>query len=81
VECRRIAWDVDADLDRVRAGCFVCGLLSSEPGHDHDVVHRDDVGVVFRDDACVNGVTRRRRNSRRCRGVALCVAAPRPCTR
>jgi diadenosine tetraphosphate (Ap4A) HIT family hydrolase len=47
VEGRRVAWDVDAYLDRVRAGCFVCGLLSGEPGCEHDVVHRDEVGVVF----------------------------------
>jgi diadenosine tetraphosphate (Ap4A) HIT family hydrolase len=38
---------VDAYLARVRVGCFVCGLLSGEPGSEHDVVHRDDVGVVF----------------------------------
>ena len=47
MEGRRVAWDVDAYLARVRVGCFVCGLLSGEPGSEHDVVHRDDVGVVF----------------------------------
>jgi len=47
VEGRRVAWDVDAYLARVRVGCFVCGLLSGEPDSEHDVVHRDDVGVVF----------------------------------
>ena len=40
-------WDLDAYLDRVRSGCFVCRFLSGEAGYEHDVVHRDEHAVAF----------------------------------
>lgn len=42
-----MAWDMAAYLARVRAACFVCELLAGAPGHEHHVVHRDDVAVAF----------------------------------
>lgn len=44
---RRVDWDVAAYLERVRAGCFVCEMLAGSPGHEHHVVHQDDVAVAF----------------------------------
>jgi diadenosine tetraphosphate (Ap4A) HIT family hydrolase len=43
----RVAWDVPAYRERVRAACFVCELLVGSPGYDHHVIHRDDVAVAF----------------------------------
>lgn len=47
MEGRRVAWDVPAYLARVRAACFVCELLAGTAGYEHEVVWRDEVGVVF----------------------------------
>jgi hypothetical protein len=44
---RRVPWNMPAYLERVRRGCFVCEMLAGTPGYEHDMVHRDDVGVVF----------------------------------
>jgi diadenosine tetraphosphate (Ap4A) HIT family hydrolase len=44
---RRVPWDMPAYLERVRRACFVCEMLAGAPGYEHDVIHRDDVGVVF----------------------------------
>jgi len=44
---RRVAWDVDAYVERVRAACFVCELLVGTAGYEHHVIHRDDTAVVF----------------------------------
>jgi histidine triad (HIT) family protein/ATP adenylyltransferase len=44
---RRVPWNMPVYLERVRRGCFVCEMLAGTPGFEHDVVHRDDVGVVF----------------------------------
>jgi ATP adenylyltransferase len=44
---RRVPWDMPAYLERVRRACFVCEMLAGAPGYEHDVVHRDDVGIVF----------------------------------
>jgi ATP adenylyltransferase len=44
---RRVPWNIPAYLERVRRGCFVCEMLAGTAGYEHDVVHRDDVGVVF----------------------------------
>ena len=47
MEGRRVAWDMPKYLARARATCFVCALLEGRPGYEHEVVWRDDVGVVF----------------------------------
>jgi diadenosine tetraphosphate (Ap4A) HIT family hydrolase len=44
---RRVPWDMPAYLERVRRACFVCEMLAGTPGYEHDVIHRDDVGVAF----------------------------------
>jgi diadenosine tetraphosphate (Ap4A) HIT family hydrolase len=47
MEEQRVAWDLEAYVARVRAGCFVCELLAGESGYEHEVVWRDEVGVAF----------------------------------
>jgi len=44
---RRVPWDMPAYLERVRRACFVCEMLAGAPGYEHDVIHRDAVGIVF----------------------------------
>jgi hypothetical protein len=47
VEGRRVAWDIEGYVARVRAACFVCELVVGTPGYERDVVWRDDTAVVF----------------------------------
>jgi hypothetical protein len=35
---RRVAWDIEAYVARVRATCFVCELVAGTPGYEHHVV-------------------------------------------
>lgn len=47
MEGRRVAWDIEGYVARVRAACFVCELVAGTPGYEHDVIWRDDTAVVF----------------------------------
>jgi diadenosine tetraphosphate (Ap4A) HIT family hydrolase len=44
---RRVAWDVDAYRELVRAACFVCEMLAGNPAYPHHIAYRDSDVVVF----------------------------------
>jgi diadenosine tetraphosphate (Ap4A) HIT family hydrolase len=43
----RVAWDVDAYVERARSACFVCELVAGTEGYEHHVIHQDQLAVVF----------------------------------